>query len=654
MKKIITLVAFLLLGQFITSQIVINELDSDTPSIDTLEFIELKSDTPNFSLDGYIVVLFNGSANGMDSSYFTIDLNGFSTDVNGLLLIGSNDVSPVPQLLIASNIIQNGADAVAIYQAPYFDFPDGTLATTTNLIDALAYDTSDADDVVLMGLLGLTQQINEGAANNTNSIQRNNDGTYFVGTPTPRQLNDGSGIVLNGISMSIAQTQYNEGGPPFDIVFTTEQNVSDTQLNFDIVLDNNTFDTSDFTGNTMLSIPVGQNTTSTTITLVDDADDEGDEILKVSLGSLPVEYLALNNNIEVRVVDNDFTTAAWGTPKNPTFGVVSSTQPNGYYNSLDGLADVVLRQALQDIIADPATIRAQTYADIIDILKEADQNPANSNQVWLVYTEQGRAKLDLQTTSNSIGKWNREHTYPRSRGGFNSIDLDDIADGKDVFWTTEADSLRHGNSDAHALRAADGPENSSRGNQNYGVSEYDGPTGNEGSFKGDVARSVLYMAVRYNGLTVVNGYPTTTPVGQLGDLTTLLEWHRNDPPDDFEMNRNNIIYTWQFNRNPFIDQPDLVEYIWGNKIGQTWSQALGINDINISDIKIYPNPTTNRVFIKGIKSETNIEVFSIDGRKLKTFKRTGNSFLDLNLAGGIYLLKMSSEGNSSTRKIIIK
>src|SRR5690606_39512851 len=82
---------------------------------------------------------------------------------------------------------------------------------------------------------------------------------------------------------------------------------------------------------------------------------------------------------------------------------VTSTQPIDYYNSLDGLSDVVLRQALQDIVADPNVVRAQTYADVIDILKEADQNPENSNQVWLVYLEQGRPKLDFQATSVNTG-----------------------------------------------------------------------------------------------------------------------------------------------------------------------------------------------------------------------------------------------------------
>lgn len=232
MKNIITLGLFLLMSQFLISQIVINELDCDTPSTDTLEFIELKSDSPNFPLDGYVVVLFNGSASGMDSSYFTIDLDGYTTDINGLLLIGSKNVSPVPQLLISQDVIQNGADAVAIYLGNAEDFPEFTKATTTNLIDALVYDTADADDPELMALLGVSIQINEGAANNTNSIQRNNDGTYTVKLPTPRKLNDGTGVDLNGVSITIDQTQYNEGAS-FNIVFTTESIVtSDLAINF--------------------------------------------------------------------------------------------------------------------------------------------------------------------------------------------------------------------------------------------------------------------------------------------------------------------------------------------------------------------------------------------------------------------------------------
>ncbi len=631
--------------------LIINELDPDTPSTDTAEFIELKSQTPNFSTDGYILVFFNGSSSGADSSYMVIDLDGYQTDNNGLLVIGSKGVYPFPQLLISENVIQNGADAVGIFQASVSDFPEGTLATQTNLIDAMVYGTNDADDTVLMSLLGETVQYNDNGTSSTQrSIQRFEDGmgveSYSTATPTPRRENDGSGTAINPIQISVAETQYDEGSS-FDIIFTSETNVT-SDLNFTISLNNFGFNTSDFTGNTSLTILSGTNSTSTTINLTDDSDDEGDEVIKIKFLDLVEPIVPGNNFVEVRAVDNDFTVAAWGTPTNPTTGIVQSTQPDGYYVSLDGLSDLTLRQALQDIIADPNVVRAQTYADVIDILMEADQNPANSNQVWLVYTEEGRAKLDLQTGSSNTGKWNREHTFPRSRGGFDNIEEDDIADGIDVFWTTKADSLRHGNSDAHALRAVDAVENSTRSNQHYG--EYIGPAGTLGSFRGDVARSVLYMEIRYNGLEVVNGFPTAT--GQLGDLATLLDWHRNDPPDDFEMNRNNVVYTWQFNRNPFIDQPDLVEYIWGNNVGDVWDQPLSVDEIGLEELSFYPNPSKGRIYFEGsdIKS---IEVYSVEGKQLRQFNSVEN-FVDLDLASGLYLIKLNNSNGFITRKIIIE
>nr|WP_321237004.1 endonuclease [uncultured Psychroserpens sp.] len=650
--------------QLTFGQIVINELDCDTPGVDDMEFLELLSDTPNFPLDGYVVVFFNGSTSGMNSSYFTVDLDGYVTDINGLLLIGSNSVSPVPQVLISENVFQNGADAVAIYEGDDVDFPEETVATIDNLVDVLLYDTSDADDVDMIAIFSQDprftdiQQINEGPSNNTNSIQRfvdmDDNVTYTSTVPTPRQLNDGSGVVLNGISIGIAQSQYNEDDS-FDITFTSETPVTEN-LNFNILLDNFGFDTSDFTGNTAITIPINQTTASTTITLIDDTDDEGDEVTRVRFESLPAAYLALNNNLQIRIVDNDFTMASFGTPLNPTFGNVTSTQPSSYYNSLDGLADTELRQALQDIIAEEGVVRAQTYSDILDVLVEADQNPENSNQVWLLYTEQGRAKLDLQTGSNSNGKWNREHTYPRSRGGFFDIEDDEIADGLESYWNTTADSLRHGNSDAHALRAADGPENSTRNNKHYGdpmLGGYDGPMATAGSFYGDVARSVLYMAIRFNGLEVINGYPENGP-GELGDLETLLDWHRNDPPDDYEMNRNNVVYTWQFNRNPLIDQPDLVEYIWGTNVGDVWDQQLSVEEFDANAIQILPNPTRGSIAINGLQSEATVEVFSIEGRRVKILKADADTTVDLNLTSGMYLLHITSENKTTIKKLIVR
>ncbi|WP_298354067.1 endonuclease [uncultured Dokdonia sp.] len=634
------------------AQVTINELDADTPSTDDQEFIELLT-TPEASLDGYVLVLFNGSSSGGDSSYFALDLDGLVADVNGIVLIGSNNVVPVPDFILFDNTIQNGADAVAIYQGDEQDFPEGTLATTANLVDALVYDTNDSNDTNLLNLLGETTQVNEGGngASSSNSIQLNSTGGYDVTTPTPGQLNDGSGVVFNFIGASTSQTAYNEG-EEITINFTTTTAVTNTTI-FTFTLDNAGFNSADFTGDTSVTISAGASTGQTTITIIDDQDDEGDEELKITFGEMPDGFKRANDNIIIRIIDNDFTTASYGTPLAPTYDQVESTQPDGYYDPIDTLADDALIQALQDIIADPSIVRAQTYADIIDILKEADQSPLNSNQVWLVYTEQQRPKLDFQTSGGSNeGLWNREHTYPRSRGGFNDIEYDQVADGIDIFTTTKADSLRHANSDAHALRAADGPENSSRGNQDYG--EYSGPTGNQGSFYGDVARSIFFLTIRYNGLDVVSGNPANTTVGALGDLDILLDWHRNDPPDDYEMNRNNVIYNWQFNRNPFIDMPELVEYIWGTNVGEQWTNPLGVEDNKLSDMTIYPNPSSGAITITTPQETGEVFLFDTLGREVYKDNFQSGSPIIHNLPSGVYILKVMTSTTATTRLLIVR
>lgn len=653
-KNYLSILFLFISVSFSYGQIVINELDSDTPGIDDKEFVELKSAVPNFSLDGYVLVFFNGNAESASTgnkSYLTISLNGLTTDANGLVLIGCNAVSPVPQKIMGDNLIQNGADAVAIYQGTAANFPDGTLATTTNLIDALAYDTNDADATALMGLLGLTIQINEDENNQgvNQSIQRKPDGTYEVKAPTPGANNDGSGVILNGITITVPSLQYTEGNS-FVITFTTQTPVT-SDLAFTYTLANGSFTAADFTANTNVFMPAGSMTFSTNVQLIDDAIDEGDELMKIKFGSLPAGYIRLNDNIEIRILDNDFTVAPWGTPLNPTHGIVASTAPAGYYDSLEGKSGAVLKQAVQDIIANPAVVRAHNYGDITNILKVADQNPLNSNEVWLMYKEVSRSKFLFQDTGSGTGRWNREHIYPQSRGGF-ADGTSDTPDGINVWEPTSAAMLNHGHADAHHLRAEDGPENSSRNNKDYGLTDYNGFSGNAGSWKGDVARAVFYMAIRYNGLDVVNGNPPDTTVGQLGDLATLLQWNVNDPSDDFEMNRNNYIYTWQQNRNPFIDYPYLADYIWGSRAGQAFS--LSAPDFSELKVAIYPNPAKNYITIAGITSSATLQLFSVSGQELLTADFSGTSTIQLNLAPGMYLAKIISENRTAVRKIIIQ
>lgn len=654
MKNLYTALLFIF-SYFASGQVVINELDSDTPSTDDKEFIELKSTTPNFPLDGYVLVFFNGNTTSTtaNKSYYTIDLDGLTTDANGIVLIGNSLVSPAPDKIFPDNIIQNGADGVGLYLGNASDFPEDTLATTTNLVNALMYDTNDADATALMNLLGVTAQYNEGQNNLqiTQSVQRKSDGTYETKNPTPGANNDGSGIIFNGITINANTANKNEGDS-FPITFTTQTNVT-TDLTFTFTLNNSTFATADFTGNTTVFIPSGSNTFTTNITLTDDVLDEGDETLKINIGVIPIQYKRLNDNVEIRVIDNDFTVAPFGTPLNPTYGIVSSTAPAGYYASLEGLSGAALKQAVQNIIANPTVVHAHNYGDIIDILKSADQNPKNSNEVWLMYVEKPRSKLEFQDTGINTGKWNREHIYPQSRGGYTD-GTSSIPDGINIWLPTNADDILAGHGDAHHIRAEDGAENSLRSNNDYGLTGYNGPSGTMGSWKGDVARSVFYMAVRYNALSVVNGDIADTTVGQLGDLASLLTWNTLDPSDDFEMNRNNYIYTWQVNRNPFIDFPDLANYIWGSKVGQTWHSNLSTKDFGNLKVTLYPNPAQKIISISGLNEMATVEIYNSIGVKVMESKFTGETQLNIDFPTGVYYARINSGNQSIVKKFLVE
>ena len=181
--------------------LLINEIDADQESTDASEFIELyDGGSGNTSLDGYLVVLYNGSNN---LSYNTIDLSGYATDENGYFVIGSANVANVDLAAFTTNGIQNGADAVALYLADAANFSSGTeLVLDETLVDAVVYGTSDGDDVELLALLNSGQaQVdeNEGGNGTVNSMQRSPNGQggarntnlFVMKEPTPGTSNGG-------------------------------------------------------------------------------------------------------------------------------------------------------------------------------------------------------------------------------------------------------------------------------------------------------------------------------------------------------------------------------------------------------------------------------------------------------------------------------
>jgi endonuclease I len=230
----------------------------------------------------------------------------------------------------------------------------------------------------------------------------------------------------------------------------------------------------------------------------------------------------------------------------------SSPWDSTYYAPAVGKTGAALRTSLHDIIDDNTKL---SYDAVWTALKDTDQDPNNTANVIELYTGRSIAKT---SNGGNPGQWNREHVFAQSRGGF----------------TTNAGP----GTDLHHLRAEDVTVNGTRGNKDFdnGGTSVSGCTDcwtDGDSFeprdavKGDVARMLFYMAVRYEGgdgfhdleLSTVSG----SAVPRIGDLDVLLAWNAADPVDAFEMRRNDRIHAqWQGNRNPFIDHPEWASAIW--------------------------------------------------------------------------------------------
>ncbi|MEU6736121.1 endonuclease I family protein [Streptomyces physcomitrii] len=224
-----------------------------------------------------------------------------------------------------------------------------------------------------------------------------------------------------------------------------------------------------------------------------------------------------------------------------------------YYEGAIGKTGEELKGALHTIISEQTKL---SYDEVWDALKVTDEDPDNSSNVVLLYSGRSQSK---DSNGGNPDDWNREHVWAKSHGDFGTA----TGPGTDV----------------HHLRPEDVSVNSVRGNKDFdnggsAVDEAPGSLTDDDSFeprdevKGDVARMILYMAVRYDG---DDGFADLEPNDQvdngsapnIGKLSVLKQWSDEDPPDAFEQNRNQVIFDqFQHNRNPFVDHPEWVESIW--------------------------------------------------------------------------------------------
>ncbi|MFP4287314.1 MAG: endonuclease [Candidatus Izemoplasmataceae bacterium] len=218
----------------------------------------------------------------------------------------------------------------------------------------------------------------------------------------------------------------------------------------------------------------------------------------------------------------------------------------GYYDGLEGLYGEDLLEALRVLINRDVTRRS--YEEAKTILAESDVDPDDDTKVLTIYS---RDSVNRTWDSTS---WHREHVWPNSRLGVTRV----------------TESQRNIASDLHNLRAIVPSINSSRSNRFFDIeSDVTSLSFYPGSDdEGDVFRILMYMITMYPELELINEILENDPEtnytlegAKLGKFSAIIHWHYADPVDAFESHRNDIIYSYQNNRNPFIDHPHFVELI---------------------------------------------------------------------------------------------
>lgn len=338
------------------------------------------------------------------------------------------------------------------------------------------------------------------------------------------------------------------------------------------------------------------------------------------------------------------------------FGHLIAQNIPAYYNSIDfTLYGMALKQALAEHITNTHENEIAYYNDILTTLRAADQDPENTNNVLLIY---GWANTTSGTNARTRNKynfdnnnfpWNREHVYARSKGTPNL-------------------GFEGAGADAHNLRPCDATKNSDRSNLKFangsGNSNYSGSGWYPGDeWKGDVARMVMYMYLRYGTQCI----PTNIGIGNSNNtpdamIDLFLQWNVEDPVSEVEIQRNNVIASndWygQGNRNPFIDNPFLASKIWGGPLAEdTWG-LLNTTEHHPLEFALYPNPThTNSTHISCQENIREIHIYTIDGKHIQAIFNPifiNNTYKIENLTEGFYLIQLNSENKKSTKKLIVR
>jgi endonuclease I len=347
------------------------------------------------------------------------------------------------------------------------------------------------------------------------------------------------------------------------------------------------------------------------------------------------------------------------------FGYAQSGNPaSPYYDGFDfNQTGIALKNDLSNKIISTHQ-NLLTYQQVENAIKIIDVDPTDTDNVFLVYgfsntlcptdvtDHKDHRKRNRFEDGTGACQWNREHTFAKSLG---SPDLGNDGPG----------------SDAHHIRASDVDRNADRGSRKF-VAGF-GNSGISGAYwypgdewKGDIARMMMYMYLRYGEQCL----PLYVGVGNTVDndnnmIDLFLQWNAEDPVSEVEDNRNTYLGNLnnaygQGNRNPFIDNPILATVIWGGVAAENrWpNYFLNTTAFDLSNtIAVYPNPTQeNRITITSNNTLDSIQLINVNGQIIQEIQKptaVNHNYTLENLPKGFYLLKITANNQSATKKVLV-
>ena len=379
-----------------------------------------------------------------------------------------------------------------------------------------------------------------------------------------------------------------------------------------------------------------------------------------------------------------------------SLGIFANEIPEGYYTSIDGKKDSVLKSALSLIIRGGTRYEYGTNSyhstsnppewQVGDLksygtwqaLPFTDHKPRTRGGVWDMYSNCVRYYPNKQGDSGC--SLNIEHCLPKSWWGWNK----DLS-SSDPAWIAYKDLYNLNPSDQRAnsqksnyppghVKKGDKFDNGSFRMDNAKSSGYGYICWEPAEeYRGDFARTYFYMATAYEYLnwTAYTQYISNANYLMFSDSIqkVLLDWHRADPVSPKELCRMDMISDIQHNRNPFIDYPELVEYIWGEKKGQTvdlsaldcvFEQGWCPDDMGEPEPQIYDTiinlpaitaALVNAVNHDGIRGNANSGIQSNGNASITMGKSSTDgeiSFTGLNLTDSAILAFRASPYNSAT------